>query len=146
MSHALATHLASRDLNATLFTHHALVLLPLVLSAQALEILDRSKDLRAEQTVALRFQRSIVNRLRFLDLAVRPTSNHLGDAKLICSILKSSSLCGERPGRWREHRAHSWPRESWRRWIECSCNHDFLLSRRPCRNLRLTPTIGFPSE
>src|SRR4029079_8628379 len=52
-----------------------LVLHALVLAAQALVVLDRTKDARAEQTVALRLEGSVVDRFRLFDLAVRPGQN-----------------------------------------------------------------------
>src|SRR5262249_42399288 len=55
----------------------ALVLHPLVLAAQALVILDRTENPRAEQTVALGLEGAIVDGLRLFDLAVRPRLNLL---------------------------------------------------------------------
>src|SRR5262249_26517162 len=52
-----------------------LVLHALVLAAQALVVLDRAEDARAEQPVALGLERAIVDRLRLLDLAVGPREN-----------------------------------------------------------------------
>src|SRR5262249_1905062 len=52
-----------------------LVLHALVLAAQALIVLDRAEDARAEQPVALGLERAIVDRLRLLDLAVGPRQN-----------------------------------------------------------------------
>jgi hypothetical protein len=53
------------------------VLQALVLAAQALEVLDRSKDLRAEKAVALGLEGPIIDRLRLLHLAVRPRADHV---------------------------------------------------------------------
>src|SRR5262249_17836136 len=53
----------------------ALVLHALVLAAQALVVLDRPEDARAEQAVAFRLERAVVDRLRLLDLAVGPREN-----------------------------------------------------------------------
>src|SRR5262249_38282259 len=65
----------------------ALILHALVLAAQALVVLDRTKDARAEQAVPLRLERAVVDRLRLLDLAVRPRQNLLrardGDPDLV---------------------------------------------------------------
>src|SRR5215467_2551096 len=47
----------------------------LVLAAQALVVLDRAEDARAEQAVAFRLERAVVDRLRLLDLAVGPRKN-----------------------------------------------------------------------
>ena len=62
---------------AALLADHAAVLQPLVLAAQALVVLDRPEDLRAEQAVALRLERAVVDRLGLLDLAVRPAADLL---------------------------------------------------------------------
>ena len=75
MAHALAPHARQRDLDAALFADDALVLHALVLAAQAFVILDRPEDARAEQTVALRLEGTVVDRLRLFDFAVRPGQN-----------------------------------------------------------------------
>ena len=72
MAHALAAHLGQRHLDPAFFADDAFVLHPLVLAAQALVILDRSKDAGAEQSVALRLECAVVDRFRLLDLAERP--------------------------------------------------------------------------
>jgi hypothetical protein len=53
------------------------VLQALVLAAQALVVLDRSEDLRAEEPIALRLERPVVDGLGLLDLAVRPRADHV---------------------------------------------------------------------
>ena len=70
MAHAVAPHARKRDLDAALLADHALVLHALVLAAQALVVLDRAEDARAEQAVALRLEGAVVDGLRLLDLAV----------------------------------------------------------------------------
>src|ERR1700755_2954128 len=75
MAHALAAHARQRDLDAALLADDALILHTLVFTAQALVILDRPEDARAEQAVALRLESAIVDRLRLLDLAERPGQN-----------------------------------------------------------------------
>ena len=52
----------------------AAVLHALVLAAEALPVGDRAEDLRAEQAVALRLERAVVDRLRLGDLAVATTT------------------------------------------------------------------------
>ena len=78
VAHALAAHLGQRHFDAALFADEALVLHPLVLAAQALVVLDRTEDARAEQTVALRLERAVVDRLGLLDLAERPRQDVVG--------------------------------------------------------------------
>ena len=70
VAHALAADLGERDLHAALLAHDAAVLEPLVLSAQALVVLDRAENLGAEEPVALRLEGSVVDRLGLLDLAI----------------------------------------------------------------------------
>jgi hypothetical protein len=78
VAHALAAHLGLGHLDAALLAHDAAVLQALVLAAQALVILDRSEDLRAEQAVPLRLEGPVVDRLRLLHLAVGPRADHVG--------------------------------------------------------------------
>src|ERR1700735_2582276 len=77
MAHALAAHARQRHLDRALLADDALVLHALVLAAQALVVLDRAKDARAEQTIALRVEGAVVDGLRLFDLAVRPGQNLL---------------------------------------------------------------------
>src|SRR6185436_7912627 len=84
MAHALAADLGDGDLDAALLADDALVLHALVLAAQALIVLDRAKDARAEQAVALGLERAVVDGLGLLDLAERPAADALrrGNADL----------------------------------------------------------------
>src|SRR4029077_17604987 len=77
VAHALAPHARERHLDAALFADDALVLHALVLAAQALVVLDRTEDARAEQTVTFRLERAVVDRLGLLDFAVGPRQNLL---------------------------------------------------------------------
>src|SRR5262249_18273520 len=77
VAHALAPDARQRDLDRALLADDALVLHALVLAAQALVILDRPEDARAEQAVALRLEGPVVDGLRLLDLAVGPGQNLL---------------------------------------------------------------------
>jgi len=77
MTHSLAAHLRLRDLDAALLANNTAMLESLVLAAQALVIFDRAKDLCAEKSVPLGLKGPIVNRLRLLNLAVRPGSDHV---------------------------------------------------------------------
>src|ERR671939_530233 len=77
VAHAVAPHARQRHLDAALLADDALVLHALVLAAQALVILDRAEDARAEQAVALGLEGPIVDGLRLLDLAERPRADLL---------------------------------------------------------------------
>src|ERR1700735_54406 len=77
VAHALAPDARQRHFDRALFADDALVLHPLVLAAQALVILDRPEDARAEQAVALRLEGAVVDGFRLLDLAVGPRQNLL---------------------------------------------------------------------
>ena len=91
MAHALAPDLGERHLDAALLADDALVLHALVLAAQALVVLHRAEDARAEQPIALRLEGTIVDRLRLLDLPIRPGQNFLrarnADANLVEILL-----------------------------------------------------------
>ena len=76
--HALTANLGLRDFNAALLADDAAMLEALVLAAQALVVLDRAKDLGAEQAIAFRLERPVVDRLRLLDLTERPRTDHVG--------------------------------------------------------------------
>ncbi len=94
MAHALAPHLRQRDLDAALLADDAAELHPLVLAAQALVVLDRPEDARAEQPVALRLEGAVVDGLRLLDLAVRPGADLLRTRHLDLDLIESHCLAG----------------------------------------------------
>src|SRR6202140_1287850 len=75
MAHALAPRPRQRHFDRALLADDALVLHALVLPAQALVVLDRTKNARAEQAVALGLEGAVVDGLRLLDLAVGPGKN-----------------------------------------------------------------------
>ncbi len=77
VAHALAPDLLQRHFHAALLADDAAILHPLVLAAQALVVLDRTEDARAEEAVPLRLERAVVDGLGLLDLAERPRENPL---------------------------------------------------------------------
>ena len=81
VTHALAADLLGRDLDAALLADLALMPDALVLAAEALPVLRRPENALAEQTVLLCLQRSVVDRFRLCDLAVRPLTDHIGRRK-----------------------------------------------------------------
>src|SRR5271166_1382464 len=91
MPHAVASDFGEGDLHATLLANDAAILHTLVLAAQALVILNRAEDSSAEQTIAFRLKRAIVDRLRLLDLAERPEWIRSG---LAIEMRIWSKLCG----------------------------------------------------
>src|ERR1700730_8036440 len=72
VAHALAPHPRQRHLDAALFANDTLVLHALVLAAQALVVLDRPEDARAEQSIAFGLEGAVVDGLGLLDLAIGP--------------------------------------------------------------------------
>ncbi len=72
VSHALTTDFGERHLHTALLAHEVLVLHALVFAAQALVILDRPEDAGAEQTIALRLECPVVDRLGLADFAEGP--------------------------------------------------------------------------
>src|ERR1035437_3056379 len=87
VSHPLAAHLGPGDLDPAALTDDPLEPDPLVLPAVALPVLGRTEDLLAEEPVLFRLERAVVDRLRLLDLAVRPLPDVLSrgqpDAKVV---------------------------------------------------------------
>src|SRR5262249_53452226 len=77
VAHALAPHPRQRYLDSALLANDTLVFHALVLAAQALVILYRSKDAPAKQSVALGLEGTVVDCLRLLDLAIRPRQDFL---------------------------------------------------------------------
>ena len=77
MAHPLAPNLAERDLDTALLADDAPVLHPLVLAAEALVVLDRTEDARAEQPILLRLEGPVVDGFRLADLAIGPGADLL---------------------------------------------------------------------
>ncbi len=78
MAHPLAPHLLERHFHAALLADDAAILHALVLAAEALVVLDRPEDPRAEQPVTLGLERAVVDGFRLLDLAIGPREDPLG--------------------------------------------------------------------
>ena len=97
MAHALAADLRHGDFNAALLADDALVLHALVLAAQALVILDRTKNARAEQAVTLGLERAIVDGFGLLDLAERPRPDTVGRCDADLDLVEGFGL-GDRIG------------------------------------------------
>src|SRR5439155_615686 len=79
--HALPPDLLPRHLDATALADDPLVADALVLAAVALPVLRRTKDALAEETVALRLERAVVDRLRLGHLAGGPVADLLAGGK-----------------------------------------------------------------
>ena len=77
MRHALTAYLGLRYLDAAFLANDTAMLEALVLSAQALVVLDRTEYLGAEKAIAFRLERPIVDGLRLLHLAKRPGPHHV---------------------------------------------------------------------
>src|ERR1044072_6757998 len=97
MAHPLAADFGNGDLDPALLADDALVLHALVLAAQALVILGRTEDARAEQAVALGLERAVVDRLGLLDLAERPGTDALGGSDSDLDLVERLRL-GDRIG------------------------------------------------
>ncbi len=92
MPHALAPHARPRHLDPALVADDARELHALVLAARTLVILGRAEDPGAEQPVALRLERPVVDRLRLLHLAVRPVADLLRRRQLDADGAKGHGL------------------------------------------------------
>ncbi len=77
VAHALTTHFSLGHFNAALLTNHTAVFQALVLTAQALIVFYRPKDTGAEQTIALRFEGTVVNGFRLFNFTERPGTDHV---------------------------------------------------------------------
>ena len=91
MAHALAPHPRQRDLDAAFLADDALVFHALVLAAQALVVLDRAEDARAEKAVTLRLESPIIDRLGFL---ISPNDQDLIFSGLASAIRMRSNATG----------------------------------------------------
>ena len=69
MTHAITAHLRKSHFHATLLADDTAMLETFVLATKTLIVFNRAKYLRAEQSVPLRFERTIVNSFWFLNLA-----------------------------------------------------------------------------
>jgi hypothetical protein len=81
VAHPLTAHLLARDFDAAALADDALVADALVLAAVALPVLRRTEDALAEQTVTLRLERAVVDRLRLRYLAGGPVADLLARGK-----------------------------------------------------------------
>ena len=79
--HALTTNLGQGHFNAALLADYAAMLEALVLTAQALVVLDRAKDLGAEQAITLRLERTVVDGFRLFNFTEGPGTDHLRRGK-----------------------------------------------------------------
>ncbi len=77
VTHALTTNLGEGDFHATLLADHTPVLETLVFAAQALVVLDRTKDARAEQAITLRLEGAVIDGLRLFHFAKRPGTDQI---------------------------------------------------------------------
>src|SRR6267142_3627157 len=75
MAEALAADFAERDFDAALVADDSAVLHALVLAAQAFPVRHRTENFGAEQAVAFRLERAVVDGLRLGDFTVRPGTN-----------------------------------------------------------------------
>src|SRR6266849_2624597 len=92
VAHSLAPHARSGHLDPALVADHAGKFHPLVLAARALVILGRTEDSSTEETIALGLERPIVDRLRFLDLSMRPVADLLRRGQLDPDRVKRDGL------------------------------------------------------
>ena len=92
VAHPFATHLRERHFDAALFADHAAVLQALVLAAQALVVLDRPENLRAEQAIPLRLERAVVDGFRLLHFTERPRTDLVGRGQTDLDRVKNFRL------------------------------------------------------
>ena len=81
MRHTFTANLGQRYFDATFLANNTAVFQTLVFATQTLVIFDRSENLRAKQTIALRLERTIVDRFRLFNFAIRPGTNFVRRGK-----------------------------------------------------------------
>src|SRR5690606_5661594 len=86
--HALPAHLRERDLDSALVADVTAVADALELPAVALPVLDGAEDPLAEETIPLRLERPVVDRLRLRDFTVRPAPDLLGRGDLELDVVE----------------------------------------------------------
>src|ERR1700722_12615510 len=94
VAHPLAAHFREGHLDAALLADDAAEFHPLVFAAQALVVLDRAKDAGAEQSVALRLERAVVDGFGLLDFAERPRPDLLRARDLNADLVEGQCLAG----------------------------------------------------
>src|ERR1035437_257602 len=77
MSETFTTYLRASDLNSAAVTNYALVTNLLILSAVTLPVFLRPENTLAEKPVAFRFQCTVINSFRFLNLSMSPSFDDL---------------------------------------------------------------------
>ncbi len=92
VAHALAADGGLGDLHAAALADDALEADSLVLAAGALPVPRGSEDLLTEQTVLLGLQGAVVDRLRLLDLAVRPRADVSAGREPDAELIESSCV------------------------------------------------------
>ena len=78
VAHALTAHFSHGHFNSALLANNTAMLETLVFAAQTFVVFDRTKNLRAKQTIALRLERPVVDGLWFTNFTVRPRADLFG--------------------------------------------------------------------
>src|SRR5262249_23269030 len=89
VAHAFATNASERYFDAAAIADDALVLNPLIFSAGALPITGRTENTFAEKPALLRFERSVVDRLRIFDLALAPRAHRVTRGHANCDLVET---------------------------------------------------------
>jgi hypothetical protein len=74
VSHALTAHLGLNNLYSALLAHDSTVTETLILTADTFIVLYGTEDLGAKEAIALRLERTVVDRLRLGYLAEGPST------------------------------------------------------------------------
>src|SRR5690242_15824992 len=94
MAKALAADFTERHFHAALIADDAAMLHPLVFSAETLPVGDRAKNLRAEEAVALRLERAVVDGFRLGHFSVGPRPDFFRTRKADANRIKIRDLAG----------------------------------------------------
>src|SRR5207302_8264476 len=92
VAHALTPHFRTGDLHAAAVADDPLELDLLIATAVTLPVLDRTEDALAEKAVALRFEGTVIDRLRLFDLAVRPVPHLIRGRDADLDLIKAADV------------------------------------------------------
>ena len=92
VAHALTANLGEGDFNATLLTDNTTMLETLVLAAQTLIVLDRTKDTRTEQAIPFRLEGTVINGFRLFHFAERPGADQIRRCQRDLEFIKLRDL------------------------------------------------------
>ena len=92
MTHPIATNTRLGHFDAASVADDSPITYPFILSALTLPVLYRTEDAFAEEPVALRFKRAVIDRFRLGNFTVRPIADFLGGCELNANCIEIRGL------------------------------------------------------